>query len=134
MRSHQRRDSAQILLTQGLDPGDQSTALVACGEVFPAPLTDDHHAGQLEQAGHNRKQINGVKNAFDQDLSNDHRGKNPDNFAKASSLTPVDLVKGFIHLAENVLVAFGKVDGVSATGGLGRLSGGFVAHDALAWI
>ena len=134
MRSHQRWDSAQILLTQGLDPGDQSTALVACGEVFPAPLTDDDDTEQLEQAGHNRQQIDGVENALDQDLSNDHRGEDADHLADASGLAPVDFVEGFVHLAENVLVAFGKIDGVSATGGLGRLSGGFVAHDALAWI
>ena len=69
------------------------------------------------------KQIDGVENALDQDLSNDHRRKDADDLADPSRLTPIDLVEGVVHLAENVAVAFGEIDGgqSSCSGGLGRL-------------
>ena len=121
--------SAQVLLAKRLDSGHESIALVACGEILPAPLPDNHNAKQFQQAWDNRQQIDRVENAFDQDLGNDHSGENANNLADAPCLAPVDLVESFVHLAEDVFVALGEGD-VVACGAFSRLRSGFVAHDA----
>ena len=47
--------SAQVLLTECLNPLNQGVALVAGGQVFPAPLAHHDHAEQFKQTRNDRQ-------------------------------------------------------------------------------
>ena len=111
--------SAQIFLAQGLHTLNKSAALVAGGEVLPAPLAHDHNPKQLQQAGNDRQQVDGVEDSLDEDLDNNHCSKDADDLADASHLVPVDLVKGLVHLAQYFAVALRERSRV-----IGRTTGG----------
>ena len=65
----------------------QGIALVAGGEVLPAPLTHHNNTEKFKQAGNDRQQIDRVEDSLDQDLSN-ATSKHVDQFLDQ----PIDLV------------------------------------------
>ncbi len=108
--------SALVFLAEGLNTLHQGIALVAGGEVLPAPLTHHNHAEQFKQPRNDRQQIDRVEDSLDHEQSNDHCRKYADDLADPSHLIPIDLVEGVVHLAENVAVALSKGGGVLLSG------------------
>ena len=139
----QRSGSAALRLSPGTPSGglntlNQCIALVAGGEVLPAPLAHHDHAKQFQQARNDRQQIDRVEDSLDQDLGNDHGREDADDLADASHLTPVDLIERVVHLAQHVAVALREGGGVlllrgfegcrHGCGGILNFSGG-VTHE-----
>lgn len=94
-----------------IDLGHELGTLLASCEIFPGPVPNHHQAQEFKQAWNDRKEINGVEHTFDQDLGNNYRKKNSRSFTKLAQLTPINLVKGFVHLSHNIPVTLLEVEG-----------------------
>ena len=95
--------------------GHKLRTLLTGGEVFPGPVAHHYKSKELKQTWHDGEEINRIEHTFDQDLGNNHPEKNSRSFTELAQLAPVNLIKGFVHLAHHFSIALLEVKGGFST-------------------